>query len=505
MLDVRSEGVKISVAPANAAGSAAVRDGDVAGMDSPPPAPSFHTVLCIRGLDKVSEEDLGAALWGLFSALRTPTDSVHAKGPSRLVIAQPREECVTTTLIRSLHSLGLVSVLPPSPSAVVDAAASRAMLVDTNQVVAETVRVPAHDAVALERFLCFVCGTVDVKSPMASVATALGSQLNTFLSHDGSEYVFPLRTHLCVITRTAKLPPLLVNPRLYAELYELRRAASTMQSNTIAWLQSNIASVLKETLVLPAGEAPRPLRLVSIGCGDGDLELILLKALQAAIRASEWTGVHIVGLDTDLEAVAVFQRRLAAQQRDGHLDSNITVEPTNQTYPWTPGSQVPMGDVAIMSHVIHFMPDRRAAVQAALASLRPAGRLVIVQQDFRGVPHVQKLVLPTLTGGAAVLFAAEHLEDVMKDVSIQSLCASVHRNRVPAFMDLASLRDASRREHGVGLASFAIHVNLLEADPRITQLVFDTFLRHSVPSAEEGRKGGPFLPDGVSVFVATRQ
>ena len=301
------------------------------------------------------------------------------------------------------------------------------------------------------------------------------------------------------------LKPLLHDPAAYSRWYKLRRDASTMQANTLAWLTSNAATACASALDPGAhtvSGVPR-FELLSIGCGDGDMDIAITRSIQGELEEAGFSGgADITGLDIDEAALALYSKRLAQLQSSGDIDHRITFTPSLQAFPWAKGEAVPTADVVVMAHVLHFFPDPERALAAALEATRPGGCFILVQQNPAGVPQLQKQLRVDLAGDLGVYYTADEAQALL-DGPLVGAYSSYKRLMVPGYLDMGPL--ASGSKDAVPLMSFTLHVDMREASEEQVAATAKAFLALGQKDAEKEREGGPFLPDGVSVFVIVKQ
>jgi hypothetical protein len=71
---------------------------------------------------------------------------------------------------------------------------------------------------------------------------------------------------------------------VYAEYYQLRKQASTMTDVTIQWFQQNIPLLFNNIIA----NTDRPsFSILSIGCGEGDIDMAIIQALLPRLNAQQ--------------------------------------------------------------------------------------------------------------------------------------------------------------------------------------------------------------------------
>lgn len=137
-------------------------------------------------------------------------------------------------------------------------------------------------------------------------------------------------------------------------------------------------------------------RVVDIHCGGG-------RWLVAMAR--RFPALELIGVETEPDSVA----RARATIREEGLVGRIGIREAPATDPGPPGSV----DLAYFQYALHQLPDAPAALRAAWAALRPAGRIVVL--DW---------VLPSGPGEARTrygeLVAGVQLDELLQGTALAS-------------------------------------------------------------------------------------
>lgn len=169
----------------------------------------------------------------------------------------------------------------------------------------------------------------------------------------------------------------------YQQAYTLRRTMSTM------------AAVAREHLATCAGlwaadaaSQKRPFRILSVGCGDGDMDLPMLQRLGCEVE------VDYLGLDVNPVSAKLFRKALQALEPGlrKKMTFNIRVESAQQMPAVGDGF-----DLVLMSHVLYYFDEPASLVRRYLhQACRIDGRLLIVHSGWQGIPRLMSQV-PGLT------------------------------------------------------------------------------------------------------------
>ena len=183
----------------------------------------------------------------------------------------------------------------------------------------------------------------------------------------------------------------LSEPVGYDAVYRLRRSRSTMADDAVAWTTG--AAKRWWGAVRPGS----PLRILSIGCGDGSLDLPMLEAARA------YGPVQYVGCDVNAESLAVFSTALGRRDPDPDLPVTLVHGP----FQMLDAGQ--LFDVVLIAHVLYYVDDPAATVRALLDERCAIdGRVVVIHSGHHGVPAMVAAAL----GDASFVTAEQIAEDL---------------------------------------------------------------------------------------------
>jgi len=155
-------------------------------------------------------------------------------------------------------------------------------------------------------------------------------------------------------------------PALSATAYARTHAAYEAASDQRAQLQGWLARELPPLLADPADptDPAAPLRVVGVGVGDGSVDAPLAAALAAGGRR-----VHYTGVEPHLASAVGFAARLSGLGLRSLVPSLVIGNFADHD----PGHPV---DLLHFVHSLYYVDDVGAALDHALAVLRPGGLLV---------------------------------------------------------------------------------------------------------------------------------
>jgi len=196
-----------------------------------------------------------------------------------------------------------------------------------------------------------------------------------------------------------------------------------------------------------------------------------------------------------------FRDRVQEASKHGKIPKDLNISFVEEVFDPLAvySNRLPSADIVFMGHVLYYFSDKTEAIQAALKLARPGGKLMIVHQAAQGVPELQKQLLPELRGSLKDSFTADDISEALQSKRLDGRTEGFARHDVDAFLDLAHI--ASGSEAGMKIISFCLEADHRTADSTIMKKSCDAFLAKSVPTAEPGRQGGPFMKEPVSAFI----
>lgn len=261
----------------------------------------------------------------------------------------------------------------------------------------------------------------------------------------------------------------------YKRAYDLRRQASTMQRNTITWLKDYSRKLSMTSEVL---------HVLSVGCGDGELDFPLLRSLGAS-----HTCICYTGLEPDESSQDSFQVQTQDIPNVEIILHGITFEEflrtrqDNEKY-----------DLVVLAHVLYYFPDISSVLQDSLGLLRENGKVLVLHQSARGVPEIQKVLLPKLRGNTNNMLCSDTVELALNTMQLKYV-----REDVDAYLDISEM--VKKSEDGIAVMSFCLEADHREASDDTIENSCQEFVKMQVLEAEKSRQGGPFVKEGVSIFT----
>lgn len=210
------------------------------------------------------------------------------------------------------------------------------------------------------------------------------------------------------------LPLTPLGPDDYKRNHALFEARSDQRGLVVEWLTRAVAD-----------RASGPTRVLSIGCGDGSVDVRLAETL-----AVEGCPVDYVGVEPHAPSAEEFRNRL------GHVPgvtAHAAVVPFGRfgpdAVPSRPGSRPAPDrfDVVTAIHSLYYVPDLRFALRQAYGLLAPGGVLVVL--------HAPQGTLNDLVDVLAPGRPQEFSQAVAAALAAEGLAAE--RGRIDASVDLS--------------------------------------------------------------------
>lgn len=176
------------------------------------------------------------------------------------------------------------------------------------------------------------------------------------------------------------------NGSFYNKAYTVRREASSHFSNATSWFNKNAKNIFPEDT--------SDTRMLSIGCGNGELELALLDA------CPEHT-VHFLGLEPSGDMRSEFIQNISMRNNKFQNKKNFTLSDAEFASTCAKGGvaeNFAPFDVVILGHVLYYFDDPTEVIRKARELTRDDGRVLVVHQAAKGIPEVQEVITPALRG-----------------------------------------------------------------------------------------------------------
>lgn len=217
-----------------------------------------------------------------------------------------------------------------------------------------------------------------------------------------------------------------------------------------------------------------PVSVLSVGCGDGSLDVQLAKGLVLAVPGRP---VRYVGIDPWSVSARLFTAAMASLEAD-ELSANVHVvafsdAPVDETF-----------DVVLFVHSMYYVADVGETLSGALDLLRPGGELWVLNAPRAALNALVDVLAPPLEG---------HRQWFSADVEKAFVDAGIALDEIVTLDALVDLASASDR-----VLDFAVQARLTPELRRPVRAYLDAV---SVPGAD----GGPRVPHPVDVFAAARR
>lgn len=223
-----------------------------------------------------------------------------------------------------------------------------------------------------------------------------------------------------------------------------------------------------------AGKGDGPVSVLSVGCGDGSLDVRLAEGLVLGVPGR---AVRYVGIDPWSGSAELFSSRMAALEADElNFDAYVAsfVDcPVDETF-----------DVVMFVHSMYYVADVGATLRAALALLRPGGELWVAVAPSAALNALVGVLAPPVEG---------HRQWFSADVEKAFVDAGITLDDVITLDALVDLASASGE-----VLDFAVQARLTPELHTPVRAYLDAV---SVP----GSDGRPRVPHPVDVFSASRR
>lgn len=222
------------------------------------------------------------------------------------------------------------------------------------------------------------------------------------------------------------------------------------------------------------GMGDGPISVLSVGCGDGSLDVRLAAGLMQQVPGRP---VRYVGIDPWPGSAALFAAKMAALTAE-ELDADAYVAsfddvPVDETF-----------DVVMFVHSMYYVADVGATLRGALDLLRPGGELWVAVAPSAALNALVGVLAPPLEGHRQWFSADVDKAFVDNGIALDDTVT------LDAMVDLSTATDE--------VLDFAVQARLTPELHGPVRAYLDAV---SVPGAD----GRPRVPHPVDVFAATRR
>jgi|GEM_PF-3807141 len=266
-----------------------------------------------------------------------------------------------------------------------------------------------------------------------------------------------------------------LSDKAYSEGYLIRKSLSTMTRKTKEWLRSNINQFFPGT--------ENPLYVLSIGCGDGELETALLETL------SIQNDVNFLGLDQNPIELDQFKNRISKFKKPYLSNAFIDI----REYSFSSYSSLSKKyDLIIMSHILYSFKESRSIIKNALDHLSNNGFLFIIHQGDEGIPQIRNQLKDKYKIGEPA-----HTSSLIK-TNLNKLGVNFRTYKIEASIDIKSI--IQKTEQGRVLMSFCIMKDLAKESTQVINKISNLFITQALNNSPDIQH----IYEPIDIIVATK-
>jgi SAM-dependent methyltransferase len=267
------------------------------------------------------------------------------------------------------------------------------------------------------------------------------------------------------VVRAESIPPRL-DEETYLRTQKVYEAHSDQRIRIAHWLGNRLPA-------LPPTRST--VRVLSVGCGDGSLDVALATTL-----IERGHRVEYVGVEPSTAAGAAFTERL------GLLPGvEATVLPTRLEEAALRGSF----DIVVAIHSFYYLDRPAAQLRRLIDVLLPGGSLVVMNAPLLGLNQLVEALAPDEDATSLVY------SDVVGDILLQ-LGQTARCHRIDAALDVSPCFDP-RSDLGRDILQFLTHADLSGLSPEAHGALRDHLRALTLTP------GGTLVPHPVDVLVVT--
>ena len=269
-----------------------------------------------------------------------------------------------------------------------------------------------------------------------------------------------------------------LTPAQYDEAFSLFTSVTTEHQVALDWFQENY---LKSFSDIP------PKKILSVGCGSGVFDLMLLSAMDAL----EWK-LDYTFLEPNPEAFKQLEFRIL----NSPLSNTHKFEALPQVFEKM--DQTEKFDLIIFAHSLYYFEDKEKILSLALSQLTPGGKLLIFHQTASGAINRIQHFYSSLTGSVVEFnLASEQIIEILKSNAIE-----FEFSKVDAPVEVTQIFEDS--SYGSKLISFFIESNFESLPTRIQTTLLDYIKNLCTTSDSNQKVRNYYLSNPVGVFTVDK-
>jgi len=172
--------------------------------------------------------------------------------------------------------------------------------------------------------------------------------------------------------------------------------------STSEWFNCHMSSLNSQT------NSTKPFRMLSIGCGDGQID----NEIVAHLHDYSQQSIEYVGVDTNLVHLEEASKNL-----QHHRLSKQFVHSTIEDYLLSNNDKE--FDLIIAVHCFYYIPERKETLRKLVQCLKEGGKLVVVHHSAAGMHFFQKMANRIVGNSTAkVQVSALEVEDILSSLDV---------------------------------------------------------------------------------------
>ena len=243
-----------------------------------------------------------------------------------------------------------------------------------------------------------------------------------------------------------------------------------------------------------------PWRILSIGCGNGSLDLPLLRLVTDRFPNLH---VHYEGLDPSCSRLDDFRKTSSSMNQTHH---RIILHQVDFEHYEDPINESDRFDLILCARVLYYMHDQLDAVFIRLFEklIEPNfGKILIFQQSPSGLAQIAHIIGMTQQSPAHTC-NTYHLRQALDRISPKYSSLYYHVIYIDKYTDMTFLanvrsKDQATRDKAINLLSFILGKDLRDVDADLLEKVVEKILASVTFETTTGGEHIMFQPIGVIV------
>jgi len=271
-------------------------------------------------------------------------------------------------------------------------------------------------------------------------------------------------------------PPL--SKSRYASFYNCRKKASTMTQAAVDWLKNHVVE-------LSCTSNSKTFSILSIGCGDGEIDLQFISDLSKIILKRNQSLEYVA-----FEPNPLHYKSLKKRVEDFPFEKNVYIDIQQKAFCYKDEFAChKQFDLILFFHVLYYFSDPLVTIRSALMITKPGGKILIIHQTQKGIPEIQQRFMQHIKGNTNEMLTSEEIKLYLSQDNIPNDYFVMN-----AQLDVTECLNKSKT--GIAIMSFCLECDLERIDDNKLNTICKAFKKQSVY-----KKQKYIIKEPIGIFI----